>query len=234
VHRAGPIKALFNVYESEPVLSLPSRMPVAPLRFVLSPIFIPFDAFTATFAISPVNSNSSPVKVWAALAVQHASVLYRRAENLAPLMSQLRVDCLQEKPHSTILMLHSPEIWAGDVHCQAHWGPEDIQAECYLEAANALQLSVAELAMDFEVHSSLEGHWLAHCRACPQSLIEAYLAQLNALDLQPDAITCASQMDELGEAWGLQPGVMAEAFRLPCMDESASHYFDLFKEDKAC
>ena len=234
MQEAGPIKALFQVYESEPVLSFPSRMTAASLRFVVSPIFIPLNALTATCAVSPVNSNSSTVKVWAALAVQHAAVLYRRAEDLATLMSHLRADCLQALPHSTILMLHTPEIWAGDFHCQVHWGPEDIAAECWLEAANALQLPVAELAMDFEVHSSLEGHWLANYRACPQSLVKAYVAQLNALDLQPDAITCSSQMNELGQAWGLQPGVMAEAFRLPCSDELASHYFNLFKEDTPC
>ena len=209
-------------------------MPAASLRFVVSPIFIPFDAFTGPSAVSPVNSHANLVKVWAALVVQQTAVLYCRAENLVALMSQLRVYCLQAKPHSTILTLHSPEIWAGEVHCQTHWGPEDIAAECWLEAANALQLPVAELAMDFEVRSSLEGHWLAQCRACPQSLIEAYVAQLKVLGLQPDAIHCASQMDELEEAWGLQPGVMAEAFRLPCKDELASHYFNLFKEDKAC
>ena len=233
MHRAGPIKALFDVHESESVLSLPTRLPAAALRFVVSPIFIPFDALTAPCAGSPVNANSSPVKVWAALAVQHTAVLYRRAENLASLMLLFK-DCFQAKPHSIILMLHPPEIWAGDVHCQAHWGPEDIAAECWLEAASALQLPVAELAMDFEVHSSLEGQWLALCRACPQSLIKAYLAQLKVLGLQPNAITCASQMDELGQAWGLQPGVMAEAFRLPCMDELASHYFNVFKENKPC
>ena len=209
-------------------------MPAASLRFVVSPILIPSNAFAATCAMSPVKLNSSIVKVWAALAVQQAAVLYRRAEDLATLMSHLRADCLQALPHATILMLHSPEIWAGEVHCQTHWGPEDIAAECLLEAANVLQLPVAELAMDFEVHSSLEGHWLAQVRACPQSLVEAYLAQLNALDLQPDAITCASQMDELELAWELQPGVMAEAFRLPHMDELPGHYFNLFKEDKPC
>jgi len=233
VHRAGPIKALFDVHESESVLSLPTRLPAAALRFVVSPIFIPFDALTAPCAGSPVNANSSPVKVWAALAVQHTAVLYRRAENLESLMLLFK-DCFQAKPHSTILMLHPPEIWAGDVHCQAHWGPEDIAAECWLEAASALQLPVSELAMDFEVHSSLEGQWLALCRACPQSLIKAYLAQLKVLGLQPNAITCASQMDELGQTCGLQPGVMAEAFRLPCMDELASHYFNVFKENKPC
>ena len=234
MHWAGLIKALFDVYESKSVLFLPSLMPAASLRFVLSPIFIPFDALTVPCAISPVKTNSSPVKVWAALVVQQTGVLYCRAENLVALMSQLRVDSLQAKPHSTILTLHSPEIWAGEVHCQAHWGPDDIAAEGWLEAASALQLPVTELAMDFEVHSSLEGHWLAHYRACPQSLVEAYLAQLNALDLQPDAITCASQMDELELAWKLQPGVMAEAFRLPHMDELPGHYFNLFKEDKPC
>jgi hypothetical protein len=209
-------------------------MPAASLRFVVSPILIPSNAFAATCAISPVKSNSSTVKVWAALAVQQAAVLYRRAEDLATLMSHLRVDCLQALPHATIFMLHSPEIWAGEVHCQTHWGPEDIAAECWLEAANVLQLPVAELAMDFEVHSSLEGHWLAQVRACPQSLVEAYLAQLNALDLQPDAITCASQKNELELAWGLQPGVVAEAFRLPHTAELPGHYFNVFKEDKLC
>jgi hypothetical protein len=234
VHWAGPIKALFDVYESEPVLSLPSRMPAAPLRFVVSPIFIPSNAFSAHCASSAVNLNPSTVKVWAALAVQHTAVLYGRAENLAALMSLWRSDCLQNKPHLTILMLRSPEIWVGHVHCQAHWGPDDIEAECWLEAAIALQLPVAELAMDFEVRLSIEGHWLAQYRACPQSLIEVYLAQLNALDLQPDAITCASQMDELGEAWGLQPGVISGAFRLPCTDESASQYFNSFKQAQTC
>ena len=209
-------------------------MPAASLRFVVSPVLIPSNAFAATCAISPVKSNSSTVKVWAALAVQQAAVLYRRAEDLATLMSHLRVDCLQALQHATILMLHSPEIWAGEVHCQTHWGPEDIAAECWLEAAYALQLPVVELAMDFEVHSSLEGHWLANYRACPQSLVKAYVAQLNALDLQPDAITCSSQMNELGQALGLQPGVMAEAFRLPSSEELASHYFNLFKEDTSC
>jgi len=79
---AGLIKALFDVYESESVLFLPSRMPAASLRFVLSPIFIPFDALTVPCARSPVKTNSSPVKVWVALAIQHASVVYSRAENL--------------------------------------------------------------------------------------------------------------------------------------------------------
>ena len=209
-------------------------MSAASLRFVVSPIFIPLNAFAATCAVKPVNSNSSTVKVWAALAVQHAAVLYRRAEDLATLTSHLRADCLQALPHSTILMLHFPEIWAGGFNCQVHWGPEDIAAECWLEAANALQLPVAELAMDFEVHSSLEGHWLANYRACPQSLVKAYLAQLNALDLQPDAITCASQKNELELAWGLQPGVVAEAFRLPHTAELPGHYFNVFKENKPC
>ena len=232
--RAGPIKALLNLCESHSVLSLPLRLPSASLRFVVSPILMPFNALTTTCAVSPVKSTASTVKVWAALAVQQGAVLYRRAEDLPTLMSHLRADCLHALSHSTMLMLHSPEIGAGEVHCQAHWGPEDIAAECWLEAANALQLPVAELTMDFEVHSSSEGHWLAQFRACPQSLAEAYLAQLNALDLQPDAITCASQMDELELAWELPPGVMAEAFRLPHMDELPGHYFNLFKEDKPC
>jgi hypothetical protein len=234
VQGAGPIKALFLVYESHPVLSFPSRMPAASLRFVVSPIFIPFDAFPRPHPSSPVNSNSSAVKVWAVLAVQHARVLYRRAEDLVPLISQLRKDCLEARPNPTVLMLEPSEIWASDVPCQAHWGPEDIAAECWLEAAAALQLPVAELTLDFAVHLSPMGSWLARCRACPRSLAKAYTAQFNALDLQLEAITCVSQSNELGEAWGLLPSLMAEAFRLPYKDELASQYFNVFEADKPC
>ena len=234
MQEAGPIKALFQVYESEPVLSFPSRMTAASLRFVVSPIFIPCDAFPKAHLSQPANSNSSDVKVWSVLAVQHARVLYRRAEDLVSLISQLRKDCLEARPNPTVLMLEPPEIWASDVHCQAHWGPEDIAAECWLEAAAALQLPVAELAMDFVVHASPGGNWLARCRACPRSMAKAYTAQFNALDLQLEVITCASQSNELGEAWNLLPGLMAEAFRLPYKDELASQYFNVFEADKPC
>ena len=234
MQEAGPIKALFQVYESEPVLSFPLRMQAASLRFVACPIFINSDAFSTSNPSSHAFSNSSLVKVWGALVVQHAQVLYGRAEDLAHLMSQLKADCLEESPNPAVLMLQPHEVWASDVHCQAHWGPEDIEAECWLEAAAAFQLPVAELAMDFEVHSSSEGNWLAHCWACPQSLVKAYLVQLSALGLELEIITCATQSNELSAAWGLQPAVMAEAFRLPCKGELASQYFNLFKEDKPC
>jgi hypothetical protein len=65
-------------------------------------------------------------------------------------------------------------------------------------------------------------------------MAKAYAAQFNALDLQLEVITCASQSDELGEAWDLLPGLMAEAFRLPYKDELASQYFNVFEADKPC
>lgn len=231
---AGPIKALFDVNESEPVFSISSRMPTTSLRFVVSPVFIPFDAFPSPHPSGAANASLSPVKVWAALAAQRARVLYGRAENLAHLMSQLRVDFLQGTPNPTALMLQPDEIWAGVVDCQAHWGPEDIEAECWLEAAAALQLPVADLALDFEVHPSAQGNWLAHCWACPLSMVKAYLAQLSVLGLQLNTITCATQSNELGQAWRFQPNVMAEAFRLPFKGELASQYFSVFKEDPSC
>ena len=209
-------------------------MPTTSWRFVVSPVWIPLDAFPLPNPSSVANASSSPVKVWAALAVQYARVLYGRAESLADLMSQLKVDGLQGRPHPTALMLQPHEIWAGDVHCQAHWGPEDIEAECCIEAAAALQLPVADLAMDFEVHSIAQGSWLAHCWACPQSMVKAYLAQLSVLGLQLDIITCVTQSHELSQTWQLQPSVMAEVFRLPLKDELSSQYFNVFKEGKLC
>ena len=204
------------------------------MRFVVCPVFIPFDAFPSPHPSSAAYASPSPVKVWAALATQHARVRYGRAENLVHLMSQLRADCIKGKPNPTALMLQPHEIWAGDVHCQANWGPEDIEAECWLAAAAALQLPVADLAMDFEVRASPQGNWLAHCWACPQSMVKAYLAQLSVLGLQLNTITCATQSHELGQAWRFQTSLMAEAFRLPFKGELASQYFNVFKEDPSC
>ena len=233
-------------------------MPAASLRIVLSPIFIPLDAFLEPNSSSHANSKPDPVKVWAALASQRSQVLYRRAEGLTLLMSQLRADCLetwpsykplrgialwlklrtrfqgQSKPIPTVLLLESNEVLQGTLPCLPHWGSEDIEAECSLDAAATLQLPVAELAIEFEVHLTEQGNWIAHYMACPQSLIKLYLAQINVLDLHLKAITCVSENGALCESWGLTPELIAQALRPPLKGELASQYFNSFKGHKPC
>jgi hypothetical protein len=95
-------------------------------------------------------------------------------------------------------------------------------------------LPVAELAIDFEVHLTEQGNWIAHYMACPQSLIKLYLAQINVLDLQLKAITCVSENGALCESWGLTPELIAQALRPPLKGELASQYFNSFKGHKPC
>ena len=233
-------------------------MPGKSLKFVASPIYLPSDAFFESHSSSDVPLNLSPYKVWAALAVQGSLVMYRRAENLSQLIVQLRADCLEtwssQKPGRgiatwfksrfrlqvqsssmpTVLMVQPEEMQQGHLQCLPNWSPEDIEAECWLEAASLLQLPIAQVAMDFDVQLRDEALWVAHYMACPISLVNLYTEQISGLDLQLEAITCTSATSELCKAWALKPEVFTEALRLPCQGELASDYFNVFKGHAIC
>jgi len=219
---------------------------------------MPTNVFSEFPSSSQVHSNPSPAKVWAALAVQDSRVLYRRAKRLSQLIQQLRRDVIENwspkktlrgfalwlKPHPglqdqsksipTVLLVQPEEILRGHRQCLPNWSPDDIEAECWLEAASQLQLPIAQVAMDYEVELTAEGHWVAHYMACPQSLVKLYCAELSALNLQLEAITCSSEIKEMCEAWSLKPEVLTEAMSLPCQGELASDYFNGFKGRTTC
>ncbi len=237
-------------------------MPVESIRFVVSPIFLPANVFCEIPSSSHVQSNPSPVKVWAALAVQGSRVLYRRAEGLSQLVQKLRRDVLENEPPKhhlrgfalwlklwltshpryqaqsksipTVLVVQPEEILRGHRQCLPNWSPDDIEAECWLEAASQLQLPMAQVAMDYEVELTAEGLWVAHFMASPQSLVKLYCAELRALDLQLETITCSSAIKELCEAWAFKPEVLSEVMRLPCQGELASDYFNGFEGHTTC
>jgi hypothetical protein len=264
---ACSIKALFLASESSFVPPISALGSAAPLRFVVSAVAMPADAFHAPHLGPQSDSKLSPDNAWTALAMQHDQVLLRRADSLAYLLNQLRADCLenwpiaksstllqglqsylafhtgQKKPHdrkhpskliSTALMLQANEILEKDLQCQAYWSPDDIAAECWLEAASHLQVPVAHLLIDFEVNFTAQGHWMASYLACPENLLHAYQKQLTALNCQLDVLTVPSQSQELCELWGLKPEIMAQLLRPPHPGELASRYFKLFKESDLC
>lgn len=225
---------------------------------MVSPIFIPADAFLKPPTGKQSQSNLKPIKVWAALALQDSRVLYCRAEGLSQLLAQLKTDFPdtaslkksikgiagwlksrrslhdQSRSISTVLLLQPPEILLGDKRCLPNWSPEDIEAECWLEAASLLQLPVSQLALDFEVQLTAEGQWVARYTACPHSLVTLYVTELSVFKLRLEAITCSSEISQLCEAWGLRPQVLTEALRCPYQGELASDYFDLLEERTTC
>lgn len=223
------IKALLPDLESSFVPPSLTLWPAAPLRFVVSAVPVPLEAFDLPISSSqarpaePAGPQTSPVKTWVAIATQGGQTLFRRAVNLSDLLKQLRADCFEnwldlKHPSQRItaaLMLDSPEILERELHCQAHWRPDDIAAECWLEAATLLQVPVAQLFMDFEVRVTAQGQWFARYVACHQSLVQAYRAQLAALNFQLDVFTSSSQSEALCASWGLQFETMAHAFGVP-------------------
>jgi hypothetical protein len=207
------------------------------LRFVVSAV----PAGPARSA-GPAGPQPSTVKTWAVIAILGDQTLFRRAENLPDLLTQLRADCFEnwlalKHPSRRIpmaLMLDPTEILERELQCPAHWRPDDIAAECWLEAASQLQVPVAQLLMDFEVRLTTQGHWVANYVACLQNLVQAYRAQLTALNFQLDVFTSSSQSKALYESWGLDSEIIAHAFRLPYQGELAHRYFKLFKGSDLC
>ena len=132
------------------------------------------------------------------------------------------------------LMLDATEILERELQCQAHWRPDDIAAECWLEAASQLHVPVAQLFMDFVVRLTAQGHWVASYVACLQNLVQAYQAQFTALNFQLDVVTSSSQSEALCESWGIDSEIFALAFRLPRPGELAHRYFKLFKGGDLC
>ncbi|MCX7263409.1 MAG: hypothetical protein NTX67_11770 [Burkholderiales bacterium] len=219
--------------------------PAAPLRFVVSAVCVPSEAFELPISSSqagPAGPQPSTVKTWAAIATLGDQTLFRRDENLSDLLSLLRADCFENwldlkhptRRIPTALMLDPTEFLERELQCQAHWRPNDIAAECWLEAASQLQVPVAQLLMDFEVRLTSQGHWVAKYVACLQNLVQAYRAQLTALNFQLDVFTSSSQSEALYETWGLESEIIAHAFRLPYPGELAHRYFKLFKGSDLC
>ncbi len=120
------------------------------------------------------------------------------------------------------LMLDATEFLERELHCQAHWRPDDIAAECWLEAANQLQVPVAQVLMDFEVRLTAQGHWVAKYVACLQNLVQPYQAELSALNFQLDIFTSSSQSEALCASWGLQFETMTHAFGVSKLIEGSN------------
>ena len=260
---AGSIKAVFLAPESSSVPSFFKPGSAAPLRFVVSPLAMPSDAFAVPASSSLMPSNAGKLRAWVALATQQEQVLFRRAESLTNVLTQLRAECLEfwTQPKTLtrlgVLRAHLPfqsklnlsdcsertpvalilapdELLERELLCQAHWSPEDIAAECWLEAAALLQIPVAQLLLDHEVHSTGPGIWVASYAACPQNLVQAYQTEMAALNFQLEVVTAPSQREALCQLWRLKPETMADAMRSPCPGELSSRYFNLFDGRDLC
>ena len=87
--------------------------------------------------------------------------------------------------------------------CLPTWGPDDIDAECRLEASARSQIPVADLALDFKVHRTSEGQLWAKVWHCSQAHINALKMQTQTLNLSLKLVTVQSQAAELENFLGI-------------------------------
>jgi hypothetical protein len=81
--------------------------------------------------------------------------------------------------------------------CSNSWGPQDIEAECRLEASSRMQVPASQLALDYEVQRSSEGQLWVKVWMCQQTQIDACVAQVQAQGWQLKVVTRLGQLDEL-------------------------------------
>jgi len=81
--------------------------------------------------------------------------------------------------------------------CAPEWGPQDIEAECRLEASSRLQIPALDLALDYEVQRAPDGQLWVRVWTCRQTQLNAQTAQMHSLGLQLRVVTAYSHLDEL-------------------------------------
>lgn len=81
--------------------------------------------------------------------------------------------------------------------CSTSWGPQDIEAECRLEASSRMQVPASQLALDYEVQRSPDGQLSVRVWMCQQTQVDACVAQVQALGWQLKLVTMFGQLDEL-------------------------------------
>lgn len=81
--------------------------------------------------------------------------------------------------------------------CSTSWGPQDIEAECRLEASTRMQVPASQLALDYEVQRSPEEQLWVKVWMCQQTQVDACVSQAHALGWQLKVVTSFGQLDEL-------------------------------------
>jgi hypothetical protein len=92
--------------------------------------------------------------------------------------------------------------------CSPIWGPQDIEAECRLEAIARMQIPIADMALDYIVQRTPEGQLTVKVWHCPQVKVNALASQAKELGLTLQVITAHSQKADVAKFLGLSKEAM--------------------------
>lgn len=114
-------------------------------------------------------------------------------------------------PRSAIhltLFLPDDQFHAFKMPCMPQWGPQDIEAECRLEAARLMRLPLEALILDFEVQAAPEGALVAHVMVCENNLVQDALVMFEKLGFKLNSLSAHSDLQAYAIGWKVSPELL--------------------------
>lgn len=154
---------------------------------------------------APPAQPPAAVEVFTAVVVQDQQVFSQTGDDLSNLLHDLWRPFEHAKSASPRAAFYKandrPAAWVVpdsqcltfEWACLPSWGPQDIDAECRVEASLRMQLAVDEVALDFRVHQPSKGNLQITVMAYELIKIKTRVAQMKALGFDLQVFTAQNQ-----------------------------------------
>ena len=107
-------------------------------------------------------------------------------------LQRMRQRVFPTRTKAVAMALPDAQVWRKHVPCPGEWGSADIEAECWLEAGEGLNLPLQQLAMEFHVHQKNDASLWIDLMACDGAWVSqkkswAWGAGLTLTWLEPES-----------------------------------------------
>jgi hypothetical protein len=157
---------------------------------------------------------------WVVTAVKRSKVSVQKGPSLRHLLQLSLTACgtpwpplgaeseLADKGIHLTLFLPDDCFYTFKMPCLPQWGPQDIEAECRLEAARLMRRPLEALILDFEVQEMPESALVAHVMVCESAMVEAATHMFEKLGLKLNSLTCHSDLQAYAHGWKVSPDLL--------------------------
>jgi len=168
-----------------------------------------------------LDTLDSSQSKWVVTAVKRSKVSVQKGHSLRHLLQLSLTACGTPWPplgaesellHAGIhLTLFLPDecFYTFKMPCMPQWGPQDIEAECRLEAARLMRRPLAALILDFEVQAMPARALVAHVMVCESAMVEAAMHMFEKLGLKLNSLTCHSDLQAYALSWKVPPDLLS-------------------------
>jgi hypothetical protein len=144
-------------------------------------------------------------EVWSAAVSSGQRHWYQKASSLEVLMLKVVSACrpaaqtgvagkgFKKRAFEVALFLPDAQFKQLQVACRPEWSAQDIEAECWLEAALQMQQDIRHLALDFKVHLTPDGQLCATAMVCAQTCVQNFEQQFSQWGMKLAILSSHSQ-----------------------------------------